>query len=298
MATPGKAACLILGLALLGGIVALVAVRLAQQPDQTSTTRVARRPVWRSDLDGAPPEVREFLGRVLDKVPENGAGVTGYQFDHWEREGKPTHVAVGLKAVPGVDPEELIARVMDVDGYVGRIAHVEVSRSEPDPAFRPPEEVRFFQSIRVPRIATVQQELVLVDAGTLRGYRVAYWYLLRDESRSLDPQHGARSDFNVGAWLAAPGVVGYALSSWPRRDDLNAFQWASLTTGANALAKTVVEGNIDGMVAWATSSEEVGRPGRRPVGPSDPAPGAAAGGPGVQARPRANRDRIQSGQSH
>ena len=207
------------------------------EPGPTIVKHVTRKPVWQSSLDEAPPEVREFLGRVLEKIPEGGTGVTGYQFPHWEWEGKPTHEAVGLKAIPGADPQELIARVMDVDGYEGHIAHVEASRSEPDPAFTPPEKVRFFQVISVPRVAKVQQELVLVDAGTVKGYRVAYWYLLKDKTRSLDPKVGARSEFNIGAWLVAPGVVGYALSSWPRRDDVNALQWVSLTSGENALAK-------------------------------------------------------------
>jgi hypothetical protein len=263
---------LILGLGLLAGTVALLAARPTPQPDPTPTSRVALRPVPPSGLDEAPPEVREFLDRVFARIPEAGAGVTEYRFEHWECDGKPTREAVGLKPIPDVDPEALIARVLDVDGYEGRIGHVEACRSVPDPAFDPPGTVRFYQAIRVPRIATVQQELVLVDAGTVHGYRVAYWYLLKDETRSLDPQRGARGAFNIGAWLAAPGVVGYALSSWPQRDDVNALQWASLTSGANMLARTVVEGNIDDMAAWAARRGDGEPPGRPPTGSSDPAP--------------------------
>jgi hypothetical protein len=212
---------------------------------------MAHRPVWPSPLDGAPAEVREFLGRVLAKFPDRDQPVMGYQFSHWEWADKPTHEAMGLKAIPGADPREVIGRVMDVDRYPGHIAHVESCRSVRDPTFERPEEVHFYQVIRVPAIARVQQELVLVDAGTIQGYRVAYWYLLEDRTRSLDPKIAARSEFNIGAWLAAPGVVGYALSSWPRRDDVSALQWVLLTSGADVLAKTVIEGNIDGMAAWA-----------------------------------------------
>ena len=99
-----------------------LAVHRSQAPAGAATavvTRMARKPVWPSGLDGAPPEVREFLGRVLEEIPEGGAGVTGYQFRHWEWEGKPTHEAIGLKAIPGVDPQEVIARVMDVDRLRG-----------------------------------------------------------------------------------------------------------------------------------------------------------------------------------
>jgi hypothetical protein len=210
-----------------------------------------------SPLDGAPSEVRDFLGRVLAKLPDRDQPVRGYQFSHWEWADKPTHEAMGLKAIPGADPQEVIGRVMDVDRYPGHITHVESCRSVQDPTFRRPEEVHFYQVIRVPAVARVQQELVLVDAGTIRGYRVAYWYLLKDRTRSLDPKVAARSEFNIGAWLAAPGVVGYALSSWPRRDDVSALQWVSLTTGADALAKKVVEGNIDGMAAWAKKPRDL-----------------------------------------
>ncbi|MGP0068660.1 MAG: hypothetical protein ACLQGP_34300 [Isosphaeraceae bacterium] len=240
----------ILCLGLLGGVVAVLASRPAQGPAPT-VVNVALRPAWPPYPDDALAEVREFLDRVLQKIPDGGHGVAGYQFQNWKQPGKPTDEAIGLKAIPGVAPDDLIARVMDVDAYKGHIAHVEACRSVPDPALKPPRKVRAFQIISVPGIAKVQQELVLVDAGTIKGYRVAYWYLLKDRTRSLDPKVAARSDFNIGAWLAAPGVVGYALSSWPTRDDVNRLQWVSLTSGANALAKKVVEGNIDGMAAWA-----------------------------------------------
>jgi hypothetical protein len=255
-----KAACLVASVILLGVIVAVLASRLAPEPGSTVKQPVAGTPTPPSSLDGAPSEVREFLGRVFDKIPEGGKEVSGYEFWHWAWEGKATQEAVGLKAIPGVDPDRFVARVMDVDHYVGKLAHVEVCRSEQDPAFKPPAKVRFFQLASVPGVAKVQYELVLVDAGTVKGYRVAYWYLLEDKTASLDPKVAARSDFNIGAWLVAPGVVGYALSSWPKRDDVNTLQWLSLTSGANVLAKKVVEGNIDGMAAWATKDKEVRPP--------------------------------------
>ncbi len=262
MATSRKRTYLVLTLGLLGGIVAILTSWPAPEPGPTVIRRIARKPPPPSGLDGAPPEVREFLGRVLERVPEGGAGVTGYQFRHWQHEGKPTHEAIGLKAIPGVDPRQAITRVMEVDGYVDNLAHVAACRSVQDPAFQPPERVRFYQAIRVPGIARVQQELVLVDAGMVKGYRVAYWYLLKGETEALDAKAGAHSAFNVGAWLVAPGVVGYALSTWPRRGDVNALQWVTLTSGADALAEEVVEGNIDGLAAWSRERGEGGPPPR------------------------------------
>jgi hypothetical protein len=232
-------------------VISVLAFKSLPEPRPTIVTSTDRNNHWPPSLDAAPSEVQAFLRRVLEKVPENGTGVKGFQVSHWKWEGKPTHEVIGIKAIGGGDPHELIARVMDVDGYPSHIAHVESCRSRQDSAFMPPDKVRFFQVVHVPNVAKVQQELVLVDAGTAKGYRLAYWYLLKDKTQSLDPKQGARSDFNIGAWLAAPGVVGYALSSWPRREDLNALQWISLTSGANAFAKRIVEGNIDGMAAWA-----------------------------------------------
>jgi hypothetical protein len=209
-----------------------------------------------SSLADAPPDVRDFLDRVFETLPAAGRGARGYQFWHWPRDGKPTDEAFGLKAIPGIEPDALISRVMDVDAYAGHIAHVEDCRARQDPELGQPGTVRFFQVIRVPGVAKVQHELVLVDAGMVRGYRVAYWYLRRDDTRALDPKVAARSDFNIGAWLAAPGVVGYALSTWPRRSDVSALQWVSLTTGANVLARRIVEGNIDGMAALASGHRD------------------------------------------
>jgi len=241
-----KATYVIATIGLIGAIVAVVALRPAPRPPVVGqATRES------SALDDAPPEVREFLARVFEYVPEAGAGVSGFEFHHWKMQEKPTHEAIGLKAVPGADPLAVIQRVMDVDAYRGKIAHVTACRSIRDPAYVPPKKVRFMQEVGVLGIARVQQELVLVDAGTIKGYRVAYWYLLKKETEGLDPKVAARSEFNVGAWFAAPGAVGYALSTWPRREDVNALQWASLTSGADVVARKVIEGNIDGMAAWA-----------------------------------------------
>ena len=252
MTTSRKATYLIgLSVIMTVSIVVVFASRRSLEPAQTATKPDVRQATQPTGLDDAPSAVREFLGRVLEKLPDGGTDISGYQFHHWEWAGKSTQEVVGIKATPGVDPRQVIARVMDVDRYPGNIAHVEASRSKQDAAFSAPEQVRFYQLISVPGIAKVQHELVLVDAGTVKGYRLAYWYLLKDQTQSLDPKIAARSEFNIGAWLVAPGAVGYALSSWPKRDDVNAFQWLSMTTGANAVAKKVVEANIDGMTAWA-----------------------------------------------
>lgn len=250
MARPRKATYAVVTLGILGGLAAFLRPWAATPAGDAKPRPVADAPAAPGGLEEAPPEVRAFLERVLAAMPDAGAGVADYQFRHWERVGSPTREAFGIKAVPGIDPEALIGRVLDVDHYVGHIAHVEESRSVPDPRFAPPDRVRVHQRLRVPAVALVRQELELVDAGTIHGYRVVYWSLLEPETAALDPSNGVRNAYNVGAWFAAPGVVGYALNSWPRREDVNMLQWASLTRGADRLASAVVERTIDGMAAW------------------------------------------------
>src|SRR5262245_4703922 len=125
VAVSRKVMYLILLLGLLGSTVAVLATRRRPEPPPAIVTRMARKPVWPSRLDSAPSELREFLGRVLARIPVGDPPVTGYQFSHWAWADKPTHEAMALKAIPGSDPDEVISRVLDVDRYPGHIAHVE-----------------------------------------------------------------------------------------------------------------------------------------------------------------------------
>ena len=49
-----------------------------------------------------------------------------------------------------------------------------------------------FRRSASPRLPNIQQELKLVDAGTIKGYRVAYWYLLKEGTDALDPKRSMR----------------------------------------------------------------------------------------------------------
>ena len=112
-----------------------------------------------------------------------------------------------------------------------------------------PARCRFFQAISVPKVADVQQELKLVDAGTIKGYRVAYWYLLKDETDALDPKRGVRS-FQRRCVAYRPRVVGYAFSSAPsRRRECPSVGLPNLRL--QRPRQEIVEGNIDDMATWA-----------------------------------------------
>ncbi len=72
---------------------------------------------------------------------------------------------------------------------------------------------------------------MLVDAGTFQGYRIAFWYLLKDETAAARSQ-GRRPrlrGLQRRGLADRAGVVGYALNSWPRRADVNLIQWETLT---------------------------------------------------------------------
>lgn len=192
---------------------------------------------------------KEFLERVLKKLPQ--AATKDYFFASWNDAGKPTDEGVGLLPCPGADPENVIRCVLDVDHYVGNVGHVEECRAITDDRFELPQQVRFYQRVKIPILGSIHHELVLTDGGTIDGYRVAYWACLDLETGKLDGKRAARSQYSVGAWLAKPGLVGYALSSAPRRDDVGFLKWKALTKGANAGASLVLRDNIKGMADWA-----------------------------------------------
>lgn len=194
-------------------------------------------------------EASAFLDRVFARNPTSSP--SGANFDSWTHAGRPTSEGFGLVPASGVDPEAMMSAIMDVGNYKGNIAHVLESRVVSDPSYVPPAAVRFYQKINVPALAKIHMELVLTDFGTRDGWRVAAWHQLDAETNRLSARDGARTQYNVGAWLIRPNAVGYALSSAPRRDDVGRLKFAALTKGADAAASRVVQANIEGMIAWS-----------------------------------------------
>lgn len=189
-----------------------------------------------------------FLDRVFAHLP-SAAG--GFGFASWDQAGKATQEGVGVLSVAAIDPERVVRCVMDVDHYVGNVAHVEECRSIADAAYSKPDSVRFYQRINVPMLSRIHMELVLRDHGTRNGWRVLSWHQLDAPTRALSDKVGARSAYNDGAWLVKADAVAYALSSAPQKDDVGRLKFAALTKGADAAASKMVRANIEGMVAWA-----------------------------------------------
>lgn len=196
-------------------------------------------------------ELNAFVERVLAKAPPASAPPAQYQLQTWAHAGRPTDEAFGILAIPGLDPAKAIDAVMDVDHYVGRLDHVQQCRAIADSRYVPPAAVRFYQRLDVPMLGVIHHELVLNRLGTQKGWLVAGWDILKSETAALNAKDGIRSDYSHGVWIAAPGVLGYAFGSAPKRDDVGFLKWKALTSGADVAAGRVLRANIEGLARWA-----------------------------------------------
>ncbi len=189
---------------------------------------------------------KAFVDRVFRNLPSPGGR---FAFSAWQHAGKSTKEGVGVLPT-AVDVEQVVARVMDVDHYVGNIDFVEQCRSVDDPAFEPPAAVRFYQAVKIPVIGRLHHELVLEDLGERDGWQVLAWYL-HPASERLSSKDGVRSEYNDGAWLVRPDALAYALSSAPKKSDVGRLKFAALTKGADAGASRAIQANIEGLLKWA-----------------------------------------------
>ena len=194
-------------------------------------------------------DITPFLQRVLQRMP--AARPTAFQFSHWSYGGRPTDEGFGIMPIPGVNPARVADAVMDVDHYVGNVEHVSVCRAIADSRYTPPDAVRFYQRVDIPLLGNVHHELVLKRLGVVQGYTCVGWDILSAETNALSTRDGFRSDYNQGLWIVADGLLGYALSSAPKRDDVGLLKWKALTSGADAAASRVLKANIEGMARWA-----------------------------------------------
>ncbi|NCG20742.1 MAG: hypothetical protein GWP91_17170 [Rhodobacterales bacterium] len=194
-------------------------------------------------------EHQAFIDRVLQHLPSGQP--SGFEHKGWEHAGRPTKEGFGIIAIPGVDPTKVMDAVMDLDNYVGNVDHVTESRTIVDARFEAPKAVRFYQRVDIPLLGAVHHELAIHRMGELQGFQVAAWHVLRPETDALSSRKGFRSDYNVGAWFAKDGVLGYALGSAPKRGDVGFLKWKALTKGADVAASRVLKTNIEGMARWA-----------------------------------------------
>lgn len=189
-----------------------------------------------------------FLDRVFSNLPRAGSR---FEYKAWRHQGRPTQEGVGVLPSPGVDVDKMAAAVLDLDHYVGNIEFCVESRVVADSRFSPPATTRFYQRVKIPVLGSLHHELLMEDKGERDGWRVLSWYDLGPENDALSAKAGARTEYNVGAWLIKPDAIAYALSSCPRKQDVGRLKYAALTKGADAGAAKVLQGNIEGMLKWS-----------------------------------------------
>jgi len=199
-------------------------------------------------LPAEKPGIKDFLERVFSNLPD---AATDFNFKSWRFDGRPTNEGVGIMSITGFDVDKLAASIFAVGEFPGNIDYVEETRVIPDPKYKPPKAIHYYQRLKLPLLSPMHNEIVLFDFGQRNGWRVLGWQQLDDETERLSPNKAARFEYNVGAWLIKPDAVAFATSSSPRKSDVSAFQYAIITKGGDATAKAAVKVNINGMVAWS-----------------------------------------------
>jgi hypothetical protein len=172
------------------------------------------------------------------------------RFNHksWQSENRPTSEGVGI--VPGleVDVDSVVAHVLDVENYPGNVKYVESTEMVDH---RSDTDFTYIQRMNLPVLGRIQVQIHLADYGERDGYRVVAWDQDDAGTGALDKKRGARTAYNLGAWLIEPDAVAYALSSAPLKSDVGTLKFFAMTKGANATAGEVLRTNIEGMVAWS-----------------------------------------------
>ena len=193
----------------------------------------------------------EFLDRVFSHVPDLPR-TGGFSYKSWNYAKRPTSEGVGVLPVT-IDIDAMVSCILNVTEYPRNVRYVDSvdvleTRSESD--------FTYIQRLNLPLLGGLQMALALVDAGEREGYRVVSWYQDDDAPDALNKkQGGARTQYNLGAWLLKPDEVIYALSSAPRKADVGSLKFAVMTKGAEATARDVLKSNIEGMVAWSSRTD-------------------------------------------
>lgn len=190
--------------------------------------------------------IDDFLARVMERLPDMSRDK--FTSQSWRYEGRPTGEGLGLRPGVDVDPEAVISRILDVAAYPGNVKYVDATIV----AKQTKKTVTYTQKMKLPGIGGVQVVLNMKDLGTRDGYRVVAWQQDDAATEALDKSDGgARTEYNLGAWLVSDTEVAYALSAAPLKKDVGSLKYALMTKGADATTGTVLAANIDSMIAWS-----------------------------------------------
>ncbi|MBK9435931.1 MAG: hypothetical protein IPN52_12825 [Micrococcales bacterium] len=75
-----------------------------------------------------------------------------------------------------------------------------------------------------PIIGRIQVQIHLSDFGERDGYRIVAWDQDDEGTEALNKKQGARTAYNLGAWLLTDDAVGYALSTAPLKSDVGTLE--------------------------------------------------------------------------
>ena len=188
----------------------------------------------------------EFLDRVL--AHERDLSMDKFNYTSWKFENRPTSEGVGILPGLEVDTETIAALILDVEKYPGNVKYVESTEIIDR---RSPTDVTYVQRMNLPVLGKIQVQINLADFGERDGWHVIAWDQDDAGTQQLNKKQGARTAYNLGAWLLQPDAVSYALSSAPLKSDMNTLKYMAMTKGADATASEVLRQNIEGMLAWA-----------------------------------------------
>jgi hypothetical protein len=187
-----------------------------------------------------------FLDRVIPHV----AGLARDKFRHtsWRFENRPTSEGVGILPNLDIDVATFAAHVLDVENYPANVKYVESVEMKDK---RSDSDFTYVQRMNLPVIGRIQVQINLADYGERDGYHVVAWDQDDEGTAALDKKRGARTSYNLGAWLIQPDAVAYALSSAPVKSDVGTLKFLAMTKGADVTAGEVLRQNIEAMVAWS-----------------------------------------------
>ena len=92
-------------------------------------------------------------------------------------------------------------RILNVEAYSENIKYVEDCRITDPVSDR---EFTYVQRMKLPALGGIQVSLHMQDLGDRGGYRVVAWTQDDPGTQALDKKDGARTAYNLGAWLIKP----------------------------------------------------------------------------------------------
>lgn len=188
----------------------------------------------------------------LDRVMPHLAKLPTDKFNHtsWRFENRPTSEGVGILPAQ-VNLDIMAGCILDAEHYPENVKYVEsveiVDRQSPT-------DVSYIQRMSLPVLGKMQVQIDLTEIPSRDGWRIIAWDQNDAGTEELDKKQGARTAYNLGAWLLRDDAIAYALSSAPVKKDVGTLKYMAMTKGADAMASDVLKQNIEGMIAWAERS--------------------------------------------